>query len=261
MSQELQQEIDRREDLRSLAQAILDNNDSSAGTSEVYDSVLIKFHNDGAEGASCYSSRRAQHYEKDISEKLDSIDFDIKNHIASDIEFDFSAYNDLVYNAVEQNNYIESNSDNSDYYGNYSNYHTVAISMEDFLECFAEEKDREVFTEEFDECCGHKLKAARIQKVKQNISSLESSKKAVEKSIEEHDKEMDRIEAAKRKEKADLEAKLAAINNYLDNAPKNRKAHYDKKLNDIHGFDVKVKIAQEELDMLEGREVTRKNKM
>lgn len=261
MNEKLQEQIDRREDLRSLAQAVLNNNDSSASSSEVYDSVLIKFHNDGAEGASCYTSKRAQHYEKDMSEKLDSIDFDISNYIASDIEFDFSAYNDLVYNAVEQNNYIDSNSDNSDYYGNYSNYHTVAISMEDFLECFEDEKDREIFTEEFDECCNYKMREVRIQNVKKNIANLESSKKSVERSLEEHDREMDKIEANKKKEKAELEAKLAAINNYLDNAPKNRKAHYDKKLNDINGFDIKVKIAQEELDMLEGKKNSRKNKM
>lgn len=261
MSEQLQEEIDRRDDIRTLAQAILDNNDSSAGTSEVYDSVLIKFHNDGASGGNCYSSRKAQPYERDMSEKLNSIDFLITDHISSDLEFDFSTYDELVYNAVEKDDYVDNDNDSSDYYGNYSNYHTVAISMEEFLECFAEEKDREIFTQEFEVCCGNKLKEVRIKQVKQSISSLESNKKAIEKSLQEHDREMDRIEAAKNKEKVELEAKLAVINNYLNNAPKNRKAHYDKKVNDIHGFDIKVKIAQEQLDMLEGRDVNRKNKM
>lgn len=244
--------MDNRDYLRRLAETIVSGNEStqhSAIVEEAYNSILLEYKSGGSSGGNCYGDRSTSYY-CDTSEKIDSIDNNVLVYLSKDIDFNESKYKSLVYNSIDSGNTISTYTDGGDYYGNYAEYETTSISLEDFVECFNDQNDAKVFLEVFEEVAVVKQRELLFEQLNNKVVTLGQEKEKVQKSIQNHQAEMEQVKAEQLKEKKNLENKLVQINRALENSETNSKKIYKQKENHIASLDVLANINQEKLEQL-----------
>lgn len=154
--------------IQQIAQILVENNDNftySAYNKEIIGEYhLLSFVAQGASGGNCWGDD-AQHFSNEIFERIDSADGSLESWLKkSSTDFDLLSYRHAVEKAIEVDNILHSYS-NVEYYGNYTDYNVVGIAINDFVNFFFNDEDKEEFRQEFDRLVKASLNQNEIKKL------------------------------------------------------------------------------------------------
>lgn len=221
---------------------------------EASNSFLIQYPANGAYGGNEWNPPKP--YDYNVEERL----FRIDNRFiymaeGNQTSFNINKYENLLDEAVREDKYIDKYQQNQ-YYGEYDNYHTIAIPIEKIADCFENDDEKEIFLNTFNEKVNECENEQAVMQMEKKHKDLLDKRQKINERLKKHEDLIEKMEKEeekndkKEKEKEDKKAE----NKESDSNEQTRKS-YNKIMDEFEEVDKEIDLLEEKMDSMKTKDL------